>query len=274
METGAGHDKVLLNLAAALFHWRKIKNSHGVVLILAVVLALPPGSAAAVPFQVGEKLTYALYWMFVPAGEAVLEVRPGRINGQEAFHFVLQVRSNAVVDAFYKVRDHVEAFADKGLSRSLGYRKDQQEGRTRRQVEVVFDWQRQTARYADFGRAIDPIAVTTGTFDPLSVLFYLRTLALDRGMAAQRPVTDGKKCVAGRAVVLDRQRLGVAGNAYDTFKVAPELAHIGGIFEKSPKAKIHLWVTADHRRIPVKVESAVIVGRFTAELIAAEGLAP
>jgi len=100
------------------------------------------------------------------------------------------------------------------------------------------------------------------------------TSTCSRSSTTARPVTDGKKCVTGRAVVLDREQVEVAGTVYDTFKVTPELAHIGGVFEKSPKAKIHVWVTADHRRLPVKVASAVIVGRFTAELVAAEGLTP
>lgn len=242
------------------------------VVVALMVVALATAARAAAPFQAGEKLTYALYWMFIPAGEAILEVQPGRLDGQDTYRFVLQVRSNAVVDAVYMVRDHVEAITDSAVSRSLGYRKDQHEGRTRRQVEVTFDWPNHKVRYADFGRAIDPIAVLPGSFDPLSILYYLRTLTLDKGIEVQRPVTDGKKCILGRGKVVDRQPLEVNGKTYDAFHVTPELTHVGGVFEKSPKAKIHVWVTADHRRIPVKVASAVIVGRFTAELVAAEGL--
>jgi len=232
----------------------------------------PAVTRAAAPFQAGEKLTYALYWMFVPAGEAVLQVHSDRIDSQQVYRFILQVRSNAVVDAFYMVRDHVEAITDRAVSRSLGYRKNQHEGRTRRQVEVTFDWPNLKASHADFGRALDPIAIQPGSFDPLSILFYLRTLAIDKGIEVRRPVTDGKKCVLGRGFVVDREPLEVNGKTYDTFHVTPELTHIGGVFEKSPKAKIHVWVTADQRRLPVKVASAVIVGRFTAELVAAEGL--
>ena len=32
------------------------------------------------------------------------------------------------------------------------------------------------------------------------------------------------------------------------------------------------WVTADQRRIPVRVKSAVVIGSFTGELISAQGL--
>ena len=62
----------------------------------------------------------------------------------------------------------------------------------------------------------------------------------------------------------------IEGVTYDTFLMEPELKHIGGVFEKSKNAKIKLWITADKRRIPVKIKSKVIVGSFVGELISAE----
>jgi len=71
-----------------------------------------------------------------------------------------------------------------------------------------------------------------------------------------------------------REKIKVASGTYDTFLVEPDLQHIGGVFEKSKDAKLKIWVTADKRRIPVKIKSKVIVGSFVAELISAEGIGP
>ncbi|NNK85754.1 MAG: DUF3108 domain-containing protein, partial [Desulfobacterales bacterium] len=38
-------------------------------------------------------------------------------------------------------------------------------------------------------------------------------------------------------------------------------------------ATIKIWVTADKRKIPVKIKSKVVVGSFVGELIATEGIA-
>ena len=62
------------------------------------------------------------------------------------------------------------------------------------------------------------------------------------------------------------------GTDYNAFLIEPDLKDVGGVFEKSKDAKIKIWVTADHRRIPVRFESKVVVGSFVAELVAAEGL--
>jgi hypothetical protein len=39
------------------------------------------------------------------------------------------------------------------------------------------------------------------------------------------------------------------------------------VFKKSKNAKIKLWVTADSRRIPIKIKSKVKIGSFTGELV-------
>jgi len=59
---------------------------------------------------------------------------------------------------------------------------------------------------------------------------------------------------------------------YDTFLIEPEIEHVGGVFEKSKNAKIQVWVTADRRRMPVKIKSKVVVGSFVGELVSATGL--
>jgi hypothetical protein len=41
------------------------------------------------------------------------------------------------------------------------------------------------------------------------------------------------------------------------------------VFEKSKDAEIELWVSADKRRVPLRIKSKVIVGSFVGELISA-----
>jgi len=235
------------------------------------------GQAAAEPtaFQPGERLTFTLKWTIVPAGTAVLEVLPREhMAGQDAFHFVLTARSNAFVDAFYTVRDRVDAWADAAMQRSLLYRKKQREGSTHRDITVTFDWEAMTAQYVNGNDVREPIAITEGSFDPLSVFYWSRFAPLAVGERLQRSVTDGKKHVLGIAHVVRRERIRVPAGRFDTFLIEPDLRHVGGVFEKSPEAKLQLWVTADQRRLPVKLKSKVVVGSFTGELTTMIGTVP
>ena len=223
-------------------------------------------------FQPGERLTFILKWTIIPAGEAVLEVLPQEhMAGLDANHFVLTATSNAFVDAFYMVRDRVDAWSDAAMHQSLLYRKKQHEGRTRRDITVSFDWEAKTAQYVNFGEAREPIPIAAGTFDPLSVFYWSRSADLVVGRQLRRSVTDGKKYVLGVANVVRREKIRVPAGTFDTFLIEPDLRHVGGVFEKSPDAKLQLWVSADHRRLPVKLKSKVIVGSFTGQLVSITG---
>ena len=238
-----------------------------------VVLVVVGGSCQAdddIPFQVGEKVTYQLKWGVIPAGTVVLEVLPHTtINGQPVWHFRMTACSNGFIDIIYKVRDIVDGYTDLGLTHSLHYQKNQREGSSQRDIAVRFDWEKQTAQYFNLkkkkGRA--PIAIPEGSFDPFSVIYYCRLLDFATLAMVERPITDGKKSVLGRSVNRSRQTITIDDKSYDTFLLEPDIKHLSGVFKKSKDANILIWLSADHRRIPVKLSSKVVVGSFTAEMI-------
>jgi hypothetical protein len=225
------------------------------------------------PFYPGEKLTFQLKWTFIPAGEAVLEVLPiETIEGVKAYHFLLTAKSNSFIDHFYKVRDKIDAYTDIEMTHSILYKKKQQEGKTDRHVVVNFDWKNNQAVYSTLKEKRPPIDILPGSFDPLSAFYFVRLFDLEKKSVIESPVTDGKKCIIGKAALIKRETLKLESGTYDTYLIEPEIEHVGGVFEKSKDAKIQVWVTADHRRIPVKLKSKVVVGSFVGELVSAEGL--
>jgi hypothetical protein len=242
--------------------------------------AISAGSGARA-FAPGERLTFHLKWGIIPAGQATLEVQSMKmVDGVASYHFVMQARTNAFIDSIYRYRSRVDAFADRQLTHSLRYRKRTELGAKTKEDTVHFDWETNVARYNRTGKypGEQPeiqteqrrVPLLEGAFDPLSVFYYTRQLEVGPGAPVERPVSDGRKCVVATAMILKRERLRIGGKDYDTYLVEPDLKHVGGVFEKSEDAKILLWVTADERRIPVKIKSKVVVGYFTAELVSAD----
>ena len=223
-----------------------------------------------VPFSPGEKLTFQVRWAFIPAGEAVLQVYPiETMNGRKVYHFALSARTYPVIDLIYKVRDRIDAYTDEKLTHSILY-KETKEGKRTKKVVVHFNWEKGEAQRSNFGEKRAPIPVKPGTFDPLSVYYALRLHDLKENMEIEKPLTDGKKWILGRARVVKREKVTVLSGTYDTYLVEPNLEHIGGVFKKSKDAKLQIWVTADARRIPVKIKSKVAVGSFVGELMSVE----
>jgi hypothetical protein len=255
-----------------------MKILKGITLTIAVMAIFGLNSGVCgdekdLPFQPGEKLTFQLRWTIIPAGESTLEVLPMEtIDGINAYHFMLTAKSNALIDPFYKVRDRIDAFVSADMTHSILYKKKQHEGNTRRDIVVNFDWRNKKAQYTNFKEKRPPIDIMPGSFDPLSAFYFVRLVDFKEKSTIERPVTDGKECIIGRLSVIKRETIQLKNGTYDTYLIEPELKHIGGVFEKSKNAKLQLWITADKRKIPVRIKSKVVVGSFVGELVSATGL--
>jgi hypothetical protein len=227
-----------------------------------------------VPFAPGERLEYALRWENVPAGTVSMEILPVKsFNGELVYHFVLTAETNKFIDLFYKVRDRIEAYTDLSMTRSMLYQKKQREGRHKREEVIEFDWENSQVQYSNFGKKNEPIELMAGSFDPLSAFYYSRTMDFENGGRFERPITNGKTNGMGRLHVAGRETIKLSNGAtYDTYRLEPELNQVGGVFQKSKDARITLWVTADDKRIPVRIQSKVSVGHFIGELVAARGI--
>jgi len=252
--------------------------AFALVATLFMTLGLAQGAEpleSVLPFHTGEKLTFQARWSFIIVGEVVLEVMPlEEINGAGVRHFLMTAKTNKFADVFYKVRDKIDAYTDTDMTHDVLYKKREQ-GKSKRDVLVSFDWDKKEARYSNFGEKRTPISILPGSFDPLSVFYAFRLHDLKENLEIRIPVTDGKKCVMGMAKVIRREKVKLAcGTTYDTYLVEPELKHLRGVFEKSKNARLQVWVTADERRMPVKIKSKVIVGSFVAELVNAVRTGP
>jgi hypothetical protein len=240
-----------------------------ILILSALLLALACSPARADhPFGPGEKLTYGIFWTFIRAGTATLEMLPNEIvEGQPAMHLRALAQTTPFIDRFYKVRDSIESWVDPGVTRALLYKKDQVEGDYERHYVVRFDKNGNVAYRYSKGALKNAVIIPTGTFDPLSILILCRVRPLTVGKDFAAPVTDGEKCVDGQARVVRRETITTRAGEYDTLLIEPDVRDIGGVFRKSPNAKLQVWVTNDERRIPVLVKSAVIVGSFSMELL-------
>ncbi|MBN2126091.1 MAG: DUF3108 domain-containing protein [Deltaproteobacteria bacterium] len=237
------------------------------VLIFTALLGSVFGETNRFPFHPGEQMKFQVHWTIIPAGEVVLEVMPlETLSGVRCYRFAMTARTSEAIDVFYKIRDRIDAYADTDMTRSLLYRK-RQEGRTRRDIVVQFDWAKGETRYRNFDEERDPVPLLPGSFDPLSIFYAFRAHGLTDGKDIHVPVTDGKRCVLGRTKIIGREKVEVPAGTYETFLVETEMKDVGGVFEKTPKAGLRIWVTADEDRIPVRVKSRVKVGSFTAELV-------
>ena len=251
-----------------------LRNNTAAVLLIALCSIWGSASqsvAKPLPFPLGETLTFNLKWQGIPAGKVILKVLPmATVDGKPVRHFMMKTRTSSLVDPFYKLRERIDAFTDKGMTRSVLYKKKKKRNSTRNNIVVNFDWEKNSVRYSNRGRTRPPVEVPDGAFDPLAVLYYYRSVELRENADLAVPVTDGKRWLMGKARIGKRETITLGDADYDTFRIEPDVSQFGGIFKKSPNAKVLLWVTADHRRIPVRISGKVSVGTIVCELVSEE----
>ena len=227
----------------------------------------PPPQAAApspapVPFGSGERATYNIAWSSMTAGTATLSIGAVRnARGLEAWIARADATPSAALSALYTLKYSAESTFDaRSLLPRLGL-VDSLEGKRRRVRKMVFNHAGRKAQYSvtigdTVSRSID---IASDSQDILSVLYKIRTLPLAGGFRTTIPVCDNGRCYGLNIAVGEKSALTTALGSIEAFKVVPSVAGETG----GPQA---LWLSADDRRLLLRAESTLPVGRITIEL--------
>jgi hypothetical protein len=231
-----------------------------------------------IPFKTGEKLTYKGTWGIIPAGELTLEVLPKEtINGVETYHFVMITKTSAVVDLIYKVRERQDSYVDTGMTHSIFYKK-KTESEHPRDESINFNWEKLEATYTNFGQTKLPIHILPGTFDPLGFFYAIRLQTLKSNSEIHLPVTDGNNVnIEARVIVGKRDTIEVEGKMYDTIEVTPNmemLDKLKQVVKESDHPQLKVWVTADEKKIPLKIRTKIGIISFDFDLVLSPSLTP
>ena len=224
-----------------------------------------PSQRAELPFRTGEKLTYRISWSnVISAGIAVMEVKAERTaEGRDVLRFISTARSTGLVDKVYRVRDTVQSVFDPRALTSLSYNLDQSHGKRKRKRELIFDHRNNTVTYTQDGKKAT-IGVPGNVQDALSSLYYVRTLPeLTEGTPIIVNVHDSGKTWSVEVHVLGRERIETPAGEFDTVKVKTYPKY-EGVFQN--KGEIFIWLTDDHRKVPVLMKSTITIGSIVSTL--------
>ena len=210
----------------------------------------PPPEPGPPTFVVGESATYHVRWtsgpLDVPAGEATIAVVPPQ--GPESFRFLVSAKTAPWVARFYEVDARLEATASRQLL-PLEYREAIAEGKRRTDRRLTFDSSRREVRLVSGGTSMTlPLAAKAR--DPITALFFIRTLPLAKGSRFSLPLNDNGRRLKLDVSVDDLESIQLNGRAWSAWRVKPRLSDR---IERDPLA-MSAWVSADTRQIPLLVE--------------------
>lgn len=227
------------------------------------VIALPPPLRSAAEFLSAEVeiLSYRITLLGLPVGSGELAAK----REHNGVRISLRVTSNALIATLYPVDDLVETRLLNG--NHIITRIRQREGSFRGDRGFTLFLREKSVFWIDLLKKVSTRErlPSSDVLDILSGLYYLRNRPLQVGKTETLQIFDSNVFTPVPVDVLRREELELSGVG----KVPALLLHprivTEGIFRRT--GEILIWVTDDDRHVPVRVETSVLPGRVTAELI-------
>lgn len=217
-------------------------------------------------FKEGERLVFKVYYnmgaIWVGAGYATFNTTLEDLNGRKVYHVVGDGKTMKSYEWFYKVRDKYETYIDVETMLPAKFIRNVDEGGFKIYNNVTFN--------QNIGQAIS----TKGVYkvpkciqDVLSAIYYARNIDYSK-------YTPGDKIPFSMFLddqvynlyirYIGKERVTTKYGTFNAIKISPLLIE-GTIFKGGEKMMV--WVSDDANRIPVRVDSPILVGSIKVDLV-------
>jgi hypothetical protein len=228
------------------------------IAVAGVVAAAPRDLAST--FDQGETLDYNLTWLRLTGGSMRLTIAP---QG-EHYRLTSIAKSSRSFARIFSVRDELQSLVNRTDFSTVRFEKHLNERGRHKDDVTTIDERRRIATRRRPGKDTEEVGVPKPIFDPLSLIYHLRTLDLTPGTVLRFNVFADGKLYTLEAAVTGRETVETPAGKFNTIVVEPRML-AGGIF-RDESAKLTIWYSDDPQRIPVRISSEVKVGTISAVL--------
>lgn len=227
----------------------------------------PP--TVGIPWEPSERLYYDVDVMGALAGKLTLMAHPplGKEGNQEIILRAMAA-SNSFFSKIRQVRGRSASYLRTSDFRPRRYTEETQEGPSQREANVVFansrgkknlalEWKRDGNK----GKSNFPSA--NDAFDPVSAAYVLRTIELQEGQDLCFDSYGIRKLwrVAGRVKKVETVK--VPAGTFQAYRLEGTAYRVDNPLRKK---EIHIWISADEKRLPLAAMSEMDLGIVRAQL--------
>ncbi len=246
--------------------WISIYRILSIILTITIIpLNTFAESATKLPFKVGERLKFKIYFEFVLGGEARMEVEGvEKIDGHDCLRIVSEAKSTRTVDNFYKVRDKISSWRDIKSGFSRLYTKTTREGKYKDDKKVEYFPEKNRLVLTRKADALpETLELDQPVYDVLAAFYQVRLLNLEVGKSVFIEMHDIDKRYPLEVKVIGLEHVEVPAGNFDCVVIEPMLQS-SGIFRK--EGSLQIWLTDDEYHMPVLMKSKLYFGRVWAKL--------
>ena len=222
-----------------------------------------PRTEHAVPFAVGETLTYDVSWAtYLVAGTAVTTVKEKKASSNStAYYIVAEGRPTPLLASLYTLYYKLDTLLDAYTLLPQAGSTYSEEGKRHRlrttrfdraAHKVFFEYTSDTTAKVDFPTS--PI-----TQDALSAIYWLRAVAFKAGDRITLPVSDDGINFEAQFQIGAPERVRTGMGEQQAWHVNVSVVDD----KRQPVGRnVAVWLSSDPRRVPVKVQAELPVGSF------------
>jgi hypothetical protein len=214
--------------------------------LVAGTWVVPACAAASEPSPL-LRLSYAVEWRLIHAGDVVLEAEEsaGRIK----------LDSAGLVSTLYKVDDAYAVQYEEPFCAASSLL-DAKEGKRHRQTNVTYDRSQKRATFVERDLVKDRVLrsaqvdIPGCVHDVLGGILVLRGKTLEPGQSIQLPMSDGRKVAQVKVEAQEREEVTTPAGTFKTIRYEANLMN-GVVYQR--KGRVFVWLTDDANRTPVQI---------------------
>jgi hypothetical protein len=215
----------------------------------------------------GEKIKFEVSYLGIPVGEAEAMVKElVKINGRDAYHIEINVRSRAILDWVYKVRDTHHTYIDAEHFHSLRYEKKIKEGRYWTDESMEYNQDEHVGRfYSRKDNSRKEMLIPQNVQDQISCCYWLRLQDIQPNSKILIPVNADEKNWDLEVVTHGVEEMKIEDvGIFQAVEIEPIIL-FEGFFVR--RGKVRGWMSMDEHRIPLLMKVKVpVLGEVVATL--------
>ncbi len=234
--------------------------------------SVPVYQPKGLSFETGEKEIYRASWNgMISVATAEVQTVPMVVDGKKVLHVRVEAKTSRALDLIWKMRDTISSTFDaKALSPS----------------RFTFS-QRENSRVIDTDARHDPASKrwavnrqqvgkrakiyefeSQNTLDPITAVYLARSIDFKVGDRLYFKVFGGRYRYLLELFVEKKEPVTLeSGKTIDAFRVIPRIQNITRSGYASRLNDAMIWLSADERRLPIRLSSKIVFGTVQLDLI-------
>jgi hypothetical protein len=234
--------------------------------------AVPAYQPKYFPFAGGEKEVYRATWNgMIAVATAEIHTVPTIIDGKKAYQVRVKAQTSRALDLIWRMRDTISSTFDAKALLPSRFTFNQRENSRIIDTDARFDraskrWEvnRQQAGKQPRVYHFD----SNNTLDPITAVYLARSTEFKVGDKLYFKVFGGRYQYLLELFVEKKEPVALAsGKTVEAFRIVPRIQNITKKGYASRLNQATIWISADERRLPVKLSSKIAFGSVQLEVV-------